>query len=75
MTWGVVMKESSIFCNIWPHANDPFSEPASIEGLPERCSLPFKNDLCNGHAEDFQLCYQKWEQHLHPVCSCPRELF
>ena len=43
MTWGVVTMKHSFVCNIWSHANDPFSEPVSIEGLPEGSSMPFKN--------------------------------
>ena len=26
MTWDVVMMEHPFFCNVWSHANDPFSE-------------------------------------------------
>ena len=52
MTWDVVMMQHPFVCNVWSHANDRFSEPASIEGFPVRFSLPFKNDFCSGHAED-----------------------
>ena len=27
MTWGVVMMEHPFVCNVWSHANEPFSEP------------------------------------------------
>ena len=52
MTWGVVVMEQPFVWNVWSHVNDPFAEPVSVEGLLERHSLPFKNDLCIGHAED-----------------------
>ena len=27
VTWGIVMMEHPFVCNVWSHANDPFSEP------------------------------------------------
>ena len=58
-----MMKHPFVY-NVWSHANDHFSDPFKeifIRNLVDSVTDKLKTIP----VEDFQRCYQKWEQCLH----------
>ena len=74
MTWGVVMMEHPLVCNVWYHANHPFSEPFKCVFI-KNFKKSITDMLKTIAVEDFQRCYQKWEQHLYQCVAAQGNYF
>ena len=58
MTWGVVMMEHPFACNVWSHANDPFSEPFEDVFMKKKLIDSITDMLKTIPVQDLQCCYQ-----------------
>ena len=69
-----------VSCDMWSHANDPFSEPAvlkaSLNGVLCLPKIICVTDMLKIiPVEDFQRCYQKWAQRLHQCVAAQGNYF
>ena len=75
VTWGVVMMEHPFFCNVWCHANDPFSESFKDVFIKKDLVTSLTDMLKTITVKDFQRSNQKWEQRLHRCVAAQGNYF
>ena len=62
-------------CIVWPHVNDSFSMPFKDVFIKKTWTWILTDMLKTIPVENFQHCYQMWEQRLHRCVAAQGNYF